>query len=110
MVSREKAGNVITLCRPPPEWPAHGAVTVTDLVVHYASHLPAVLKGISFHVAAREKIGICGQAPSDYPHFARFLVECGIDSVSFNPDALITGIQNIAEAEAALQTKLETVN
>ena len=31
-------------------------------------------------------IGICGQAPSDYPEFARFLVECGIDSISLNPD------------------------
>ncbi|HEY5749825.1 MAG TPA: phosphoenolpyruvate synthase [Chryseolinea sp.] len=44
-------------------------------------------------------VGLCGQAPSDYPQFARFLVSCGIDSISFNPDALIRGIQNIAEAE-----------
>lgn len=44
-------------------------------------------------------VGLCGQAPSDYPQFARFLVNCGIDSISFNPDALIRGIQNIAEAE-----------
>ncbi|TKS62335.1 MAG: phosphoenolpyruvate synthase [Nitrospira sp.] len=35
------------------------------------------------------KIGICGQAPSDYPEFARFLVEQGIDSISLNPDAVI---------------------
>jgi len=45
------------------------------------------------------KVGLCGQAPSDYPQFARFLVSCGIDSVSFNPDAIIRGIQNINEAE-----------
>jgi pyruvate,water dikinase len=45
------------------------------------------------------KVGLCGQAPSDYPQFARFLVSCGIDSISFNPDALIRGIQNIADAE-----------
>jgi len=45
------------------------------------------------------KVGLCGQAPSDYPQFARFLVECGIDSISFNPDAMIRGIGNIAEAE-----------
>jgi pyruvate,water dikinase len=44
-------------------------------------------------------VGLCGQAPSDYPQFAHFLVSCGIDSISFNPDALIRGIQNIAEAE-----------
>lgn len=46
------------------------------------------------------KIGLCGQAPSDYPEFAQFLVEQGIDSISFNPDALIKGIENINKAEA----------
>ncbi|MBU1148807.1 phosphoenolpyruvate synthase [Patescibacteria group bacterium] len=35
------------------------------------------------------KIGLCGQAPSDYPEFAKFLVECGIDSISLNPDTVI---------------------
>jgi pyruvate,water dikinase len=44
-------------------------------------------------------VGLCGQAPSDHPEFAAFLVQCGIDSISFNTDALIRGIQNIAEAE-----------
>ncbi|MBS1683444.1 MAG: phosphoenolpyruvate synthase [Bacteroidetes bacterium] len=48
---------------------------------------------------AKVKIGLCGQAPSDYPEFARFLVEQGIDSISFNPDALIKGIENIHLAE-----------
>ena len=33
--------------------------------------------------------GLCGQAPSDYPEFAEFLIECGIDSVSLNPDAVV---------------------
>ncbi|MEZ0371035.1 MAG: phosphoenolpyruvate synthase [Candidatus Sericytochromatia bacterium] len=46
------------------------------------------------------KIGLCGQAPSDHPEFARFLVEAGIDSISFNPDALLKGIENIVAAEA----------
>ncbi|TLP74250.1 phosphoenolpyruvate synthase [Maribacter sp. ACAM166] len=46
------------------------------------------------------KIGLCGQAPSDFPEFAQFLVENGINSISFNPDALITGIKNINIAEA----------
>jgi len=45
------------------------------------------------------KIGLCGQAPSDYPEFAKFLVELGIDSISFNQDALIKGIENINNAE-----------
>jgi pyruvate,water dikinase len=50
---------------------------------------------------ANTKIGLCGQAPSDYPEFARFLVEQGINSISFNPDALLKGIENIVKAEAA---------
>lgn len=45
------------------------------------------------------KIGLCGQAPSDYPEFAGFLVEEGIDSISFVPDALLRGIENIHKAE-----------
>ena len=52
--------------------------------------------------AAGVKIGLCGQAPSDYPEFARFLVAEGIDSISFNADALLKGIENIQAAEAAL--------
>jgi len=64
---------------------------------------PGVKKMIAMVIeAAREtgtKIGLCGQAPSDYPEFAQFLVEHGIDSISFNPDALIAGIENINSAE-----------
>ena len=45
------------------------------------------------------KIGLCGQAPSDFPEFAKFLVKEGIDSISFNPDALLQGIENINKAE-----------
>lgn len=48
---------------------------------------------------AGKKIGLCGQAPSDFPEFAQFLVEQGIDSISFNPDAIAKGIENILEAE-----------
>ena len=47
------------------------------------------------------KIGLCGQAPSDFPEMARFLVEQGIDSISFNPDALLQGIENILEAQSS---------
>lgn len=45
------------------------------------------------------KIGLCGQAPSDFPEFAQFLVGKGIDSISFNADALLKGIENIKKAE-----------
>jgi len=46
------------------------------------------------------KIGICGQAPSDYPEFARFLVEQGIDSISLNPDSVLKTLLEIAAVEA----------
>lgn len=51
---------------------------------------------------AGRKIGLCGQAPSDHPDFAQFLVEQGIDSISFTPDALLKGIENIRKAEQKL--------
>jgi len=47
----------------------------------------------------RRKVGICGQAPSDFPEFAEYLVECGIDSISLNPDTVIKTRLTIAEAE-----------
>lgn len=64
---------------------------------------PGVKKMIAMVIASAHKtntkIGLCGQAPSDYPEFAQFLVEAGINSISFNPDALIEGIRNINMAE-----------
>jgi len=51
--------------------------------------------------AAGAKIGICGQAPSDHPEFAKFLVECGIDSISVTPDSFIAVKQSVSEAENA---------
>jgi len=47
----------------------------------------------------RRKIGICGQAPSDFPEFAEFLVECGIDSISLNPDTVVKTRLLVAEKE-----------
>jgi pyruvate,water dikinase len=48
------------------------------------------------------KIGICGQAPSDYPEFAQFLVEEGIDSMSLNPDAVMKMTTKVLEIEAKM--------
>jgi pyruvate,water dikinase len=45
------------------------------------------------------KIGICGQAPSDYPDFAQFLVEQGIDSISLTPDVILKTTLSILEME-----------
>ena len=50
------------------------------------------------------EIGFCGQIPSDDPNFAEFLVDAGINSISFNPDAVIKGILNIAKAEKHFKT------
>ena len=50
------------------------------------------------------KIGICGQAPSDYPEFARFLVEQGIDSISLNPDAVVRTRLLVADLERQLSS------
>jgi pyruvate,water dikinase len=52
---------------------------------------------------AKVKVGLCGQAPSDFPEYAKFLVDQGIDSISFNPDALLKGIENIISAEKEMK-------
>ncbi len=53
----------------------------------------------------RKKVGICGQAPSDFPEFAEFLVECGIDSMSLNPDVVLSTRLNIAQVENRIKAK-----
>ena len=49
-----------------------------------------------------KKIGICGQAPSDYPEFAEFLVKRGSNSISLNPDTVIQTTHHILDTEKAL--------
>jgi pyruvate,water dikinase len=49
---------------------------------------------------ANAKVGLCGQAPSDHPEFAEFLVACGIDSISVSPDSFIAVKKRVASAEA----------
>src|SRR5271166_5543842 len=46
--------------------------------------------------------GLCGQAPSDYPEMAEFLVELGIDSMSLNPDTVLKTTRRVLELEARL--------
>ncbi|KVW72302.1 phosphoenolpyruvate synthase [Burkholderia ubonensis] len=50
---------------------------------------------------AGAKVGLCGQAPSDHPEFAAFLVGCGIDSISVSPDSFIAVKRHVAVAEQA---------
>lgn len=64
-----------------------------------------ISQAISAAKKAGIKIGLCGQAPSDFPEFSQLLVREGIDSISFSPDALIRGIENIAKAELAMSGK-----
>jgi pyruvate,water dikinase len=56
----------------------------------------------------RRKVGICGQAPSDFPEFADFLVECGIDSMSLNPDVVLATRLNIAKVEKRIKSKTKS--
>jgi pyruvate,water dikinase len=49
---------------------------------------------------AGAKVGLCGQGPSDHPEFARFLVECGIDSISVSPDSFVAVTRAVAHSEA----------
>jgi pyruvate,water dikinase len=54
---------------------------------------------------AGAKVGLCGQAPSDHPEFAGFLVECGIDSISVSPDSFVAVKQRVAASEAELMLR-----
>lgn len=76
----------------------------SDLAHLFNERNPAVKEMIrrlveTAHQAGR-KVGICGQGPSDYPDFAAFLVEIGIDSMSLNPDSVIQVKRYIAQVEA----------
>lgn len=72
-----------------------------DLASLFDERNEAVMKSLRevIRIARRKKckIGICGQAPSDYPDFAAFLVEEGINSISLNPDSVIPVIQRLAK-------------
>jgi pyruvate,water dikinase len=86
----------------------------SELVAHIYDERNEAVKRLVKHVidvAHRKgrKIGICGQAPSDFPEFAEFLVECGIDSISLNPDTVIKTRLLVAEKERALKRQEVTV-
>jgi pyruvate,water dikinase len=55
------------------------------------------------------KIGICGQAPSDFPEFVEFLVKEGIDSISVNPDSILAVRKTIKEVETSFAKKATEV-
>lgn len=80
----------------------------SELIAHVFDERNEAVKRLVKQVidVANEKgkyIGICGDAPSTYPEFTRFLVECGIQSMSLSPDAFMKTLLNVAETEKDLQ-------
>ncbi|HET9941959.1 MAG TPA: putative PEP-binding protein, partial [Terriglobia bacterium] len=65
----------------------------------------AIAQAIAVAHRAHKHIGICGQAPSDYPEFAEWLVREGIDSISLNPDVAVRTAITVAAAEAGLENR-----
>jgi pyruvate,water dikinase len=81
------------------------------LVAHiYDERNEAVKTMIKMLIASAKKkgvkVGICGQGPSDFPDFAEFLVEEGIDSISVTPDSLFKTLHAIANVEQKLALAL----
>jgi pyruvate,water dikinase len=79
----------------------------SEIVAHLFDERNAAVKSLIKDVIRRaqacgRKVGICGQAPSDYPEFAQFLVECGIDSISLNADTVLKTTAAILEMESAI--------
>jgi pyruvate,water dikinase len=76
-----------------------------ELASEFDEQDPAVKWMISNVIEAAHKagakVGLCGQAPSDHPEFAEFLVQCGIDSMSVSPDSFVSVKTHVAEAEKA---------
>lgn len=77
----------------------------SEIVAHLFDERNQAVKSMVASVIAAakkkgKKIGICGQAPSDYPDFATFLVEQGIDSMSLNPDAVLKTTAAILKMES----------
>ena len=84
----------------------------SEIVAHlFDERNPAVMRLIADAIrrarACGRKVGICGQAPSDYPEFARFLVACGIDSISLNPDTVLKTTGEIVAMERELAAREE---
>jgi pyruvate,water dikinase len=80
----------------------------SSLVAHlYDERNPAVKEMLRMLIETAKrmkvKVGICGQGPSDFPDFAQFLVELGIDSISVTPDSIVKTVKAIANVEASLK-------
>jgi len=87
-------------------WVDRDSELVSDIYDENNEAIKKMIKHV-IEVATKKKkyIWICGQAPSDYPEFAKFLVECGIESMSLNPDTMIKTRLAVAEIEKKLKKK-----
>ena len=87
-------------------WVDRDSELVSDIYDENNEAIKKMIKKVIEVATAKWKyIGICGQAPSDYPEFAKFLVECGIESMSLNPDTMIKTRLAVAEIEKKLKKK-----
>lgn len=82
----------------------------SGIVTHVANEKDPSVKKLIAEIIQKCKtnkkyIGICGQAPSDHPDFAKFLVEKGIESISLNPDTVVSATVAIAKAEKSISQK-----
>ena len=85
----------------------------SEIVAEIFDERNAAVKEMIAHVIAaarakKRKIGICGQAPSDYPEFAQFLAEQKIDSISLNPDSVLPATATILETEKAIAARTQS--
>jgi pyruvate,water dikinase len=81
----------------------------SEIVAHVFDERDQAVRELIFQAIRQarvlgRKIGLCGQAPSDYPEFAAFLVECGIDSMSLNPDAVLTTMRQLRDLDTRKAT------
>ena len=84
------------------------------LVAHIYDERNEAVKGmlrmlITSAKKTKTKVGICGQGPSDFPDFAQFLVELGIDSISVTPDSLLKTKRAIADVEKSMEAEKKGV-
>ena len=81
----------------------------SSLVTGHDERDPAVMKLMEMAIAAcrqqNKYIGICGQAPSDYPEITQHLVRLGISSISLNPDSIFRMTKTVLDIERELATK-----
>lgn len=87
----------------------------SELISHlFDERDPASLRMLALAIDGAKKagkhIGICGQAPSDYPEITKFLVDRGIDSISLSPDSVFNTFATINSAESTKENPSETLN